>query len=203
MCSLDLVVRSKLRFVKFQISNFFLLKLSLVCTFWIILMCWCQKWFLKNKKTSLACISAQKAIWKATATTLPNTLLGFVERGCNRSRSRAWVPKRISKCYLAKFLYLNVTTLPFSISLQKENWKVEANVLRFFNHLLFLINCSKPSRSFDPEEWCVQLWCCLVRVAIRTKGTGWRESRFWRRNPGWLGEAFLDWQQASFENHGH
>jgi len=53
---------------------FFLLKLSAVCTFWIVLMCWCQKWFLKNKKTSLACISAQKAIWKAPATTLPNTL---------------------------------------------------------------------------------------------------------------------------------
>jgi len=29
---------------------FFLLKLSAVCTFWIVLMCWCQKWFLKNKK---------------------------------------------------------------------------------------------------------------------------------------------------------
>jgi hypothetical protein len=39
------------------------------------LMCWYQKWFLKNKKTSLACISARKAIWKATTTTLPNTLL--------------------------------------------------------------------------------------------------------------------------------
>jgi len=54
---------------------FFLLKLSVVCTFWIVLMCWCQKWFLKNEKTSLACISAWKAIWKITATTLPNTLL--------------------------------------------------------------------------------------------------------------------------------
>ena len=36
-------------------------------------MCWCQKKILKNKKISLACISAWKAIWKATATTLPNT----------------------------------------------------------------------------------------------------------------------------------
>ena len=53
----------------------FLLKLSAVYTFWIVLMCWYQKWFLKNKKTSLACISARKAIWKATTTTLPNTLL--------------------------------------------------------------------------------------------------------------------------------
>jgi len=58
-----------------QILNiFFLPKLSAVCTFWIVLMCWCQKWFLKNEKTSLACISARKAIWKASATTLPNTL---------------------------------------------------------------------------------------------------------------------------------
>ena len=54
---------------------FFLLKLSAVCTFWIVLMCWYQKWFLKNEKISLACISARKAIWKATVTTLPNTLL--------------------------------------------------------------------------------------------------------------------------------
>jgi len=42
------------------------------CMFWIFLMCWYQKWFLKNKKKSLACISAWKVIWKATATTLPN-----------------------------------------------------------------------------------------------------------------------------------
>jgi len=64
-----------LLFGEFQIFFFcFLLKLSVVCTFWIVLMCWYQKWFLKNKKTSLACISARKAIWKATTTTLPNTL---------------------------------------------------------------------------------------------------------------------------------
>jgi hypothetical protein len=48
---------------------------SAVCTFWIVLICWCQKWVLKNKKTSLTCISARKAIWKAPATTLPNTLV--------------------------------------------------------------------------------------------------------------------------------
>ena len=75
-----LVVRLHLRFVQIWIF-FFLLKLSSVCTFWIVLMCWCQKWFLKNKKTSLTYISARKAIWKATATTLPNTLYmngGFV-----------------------------------------------------------------------------------------------------------------------------
>jgi hypothetical protein len=42
--------------------------------FWIVLMCWYKKWFLKNKKTSLACILTRKVIWKATATTLPNIL---------------------------------------------------------------------------------------------------------------------------------
>ena len=69
-----LALRLNLRLTKFQLL-FFLLKLSAVCTFWIVLMCWCQKWFLKNEKTSLTCISARKAIWKATTTTLPNTLL--------------------------------------------------------------------------------------------------------------------------------
>jgi len=29
---------------------FFFLKFNIVCTFWIVLMCWYQKWFLKNKK---------------------------------------------------------------------------------------------------------------------------------------------------------
>ena len=73
-----LVLRLHLRFAQIWIFFFVLLKLSAVCTFWIVLMCWCQKWFLKNKKTSLACISARKAIWKATATTLPNTLFKFL-----------------------------------------------------------------------------------------------------------------------------
>ena len=53
---------------------FFLLKFNMVCMFWIILMCWCQKWFLKNKKKSFTCILARKVIWKTPATTLPNTL---------------------------------------------------------------------------------------------------------------------------------
>ena len=65
--------RCKPRSQKIQ-KIFFLLKFNMVCMFWIVLMCWYQKWFLKNKKTSLACISAQKVIWKATATTLPSTL---------------------------------------------------------------------------------------------------------------------------------
>jgi len=61
-----------------KIWFFFLLKFNMVCTFWIVLMCWCQKWFLKNEKTSLACILARKVIWKAPATTLPNTLSTWI-----------------------------------------------------------------------------------------------------------------------------
>jgi hypothetical protein len=57
-----------------NLNFFFLLKFNMVCTFWIVLMCWCQKWFLKNKKTSLACILARKVIWKAFTITLPNML---------------------------------------------------------------------------------------------------------------------------------
>jgi hypothetical protein len=56
-----------------NLNFFFLLKFNMVCMFWIVLMCWCQKWFLKNKKISLTCILARKVIWKAPATTLPNT----------------------------------------------------------------------------------------------------------------------------------
>jgi hypothetical protein len=40
--------RCKSRFKK--IKFFFLLKFNMICTFWIVLMCWCQNWFLKNKK---------------------------------------------------------------------------------------------------------------------------------------------------------
>jgi hypothetical protein len=29
---------------------FFLLKFNMICMFWIVLMCWCQKWFLKIEK---------------------------------------------------------------------------------------------------------------------------------------------------------
>jgi hypothetical protein len=47
----------------------------MVCTFWIVLMCWCQKWFLKNKKNIISMYFGTKFIWKATATTLPNILL--------------------------------------------------------------------------------------------------------------------------------
>jgi hypothetical protein len=47
-------------------NNFFL------CS-WIFLMCWCQKWILKNeKKTLLWYIFKRKTLWKATSTILPN-----------------------------------------------------------------------------------------------------------------------------------
>jgi hypothetical protein len=36
----------------------------MVCTFWIVLMCWYQKWFLNNEKTSLACIWHKKLFEK-------------------------------------------------------------------------------------------------------------------------------------------
>jgi len=58
--------------------NFFLLKFNMFCMFWIVLMCLCQKWFLKNKKTSLTYISIRKVIWKATITILPNILTCWI-----------------------------------------------------------------------------------------------------------------------------
>jgi hypothetical protein len=33
-----------------KIQFFFLLKFNMICMFWIVLMCWCQKWFLKIEK---------------------------------------------------------------------------------------------------------------------------------------------------------
>jgi hypothetical protein len=44
---------------------FFLLKLSAVCTFWIVLMCWCQKWFLKNKKNIIGMYFGTKSYLKS------------------------------------------------------------------------------------------------------------------------------------------
>jgi len=101
-------------FSEFQIFFiFFLLKLSAVCTFWIVLICWYQKWFLKNKKTSLACISARKAIWKATTTTLPNTLLRLkAERSVWVSffsdASFYWMPclRNRNRIFLISIIYL-------------------------------------------------------------------------------------------------
>jgi hypothetical protein len=37
-----------------KILKFFLLKFNMVYMFWIVLMCWCQKWFLKNKKNIIS-----------------------------------------------------------------------------------------------------------------------------------------------------
>jgi len=57
--------RKNLKFFFFEVICFW--------CFQIILMCWSQKWFLKNKKILLAHFSEWKALWKATTTTLPNT----------------------------------------------------------------------------------------------------------------------------------
>ena len=93
--SLETVWHCACNCVSSNFEIFFLLKLSAVCTFWIVLMCWCQKWFLKNEKTSLACISARKAIWKATTTTLPNTLESRIyiwQAACdNKRKIRTWL----------------------------------------------------------------------------------------------------------------
>jgi hypothetical protein len=48
-----------------QILIFFLLKLSAVFIFWIVLMCWCQKWFLKNKKNIISMYFGTKIYLKS------------------------------------------------------------------------------------------------------------------------------------------
>jgi hypothetical protein len=44
----------------------FLLKFNMICTFWIVLMCWCQKWFLKNKKNIISMYFGIKSYLKST-----------------------------------------------------------------------------------------------------------------------------------------
>jgi len=46
--------------------NFFLLKFNMVCMFWIFLMCWCQKWFLKNEKNIIGIYFNTKSYLKST-----------------------------------------------------------------------------------------------------------------------------------------
>jgi hypothetical protein len=69
-----------------KIWIFFCFELICFWYFQIILMCWYQKWFLKNKKKILlAYFSEWKALWKATTTTttLPNTHHGAIAHvGC-------------------------------------------------------------------------------------------------------------------------
>jgi len=62
------------RFQK-NLNFFFCFEVLCFWCFQIILMCWSQKWFLKNKKTLLTHFSEWKALWKATTTTttLQNT----------------------------------------------------------------------------------------------------------------------------------
>jgi hypothetical protein len=72
---------SKVLSKKFGIFLFFYFflcfKLIFFWFFQIILIRRCQKWFFKNKKTLFWCISEWKTLWKATTTTLPNTLKSF------------------------------------------------------------------------------------------------------------------------------
>jgi hypothetical protein len=49
-CSRRKCLGTRLKLCSHKIQFFFLLKFNTACTFWIVLMCWCQKWFLKNKK---------------------------------------------------------------------------------------------------------------------------------------------------------
>jgi hypothetical protein len=57
--------------------------------FCIVLMCWCQKWVLKNEKKILFwCISKQKALWKTTSTTLPNKHEQYRGLDFKQNRSR-------------------------------------------------------------------------------------------------------------------
>jgi len=39
---------------------------NMVCMFWIVLMCWCQKWFLKNKKNIIGMHFDTKSYLKST-----------------------------------------------------------------------------------------------------------------------------------------
>ena len=64
---------------KFEIFFFYF---EVIC-FWyfqIILMCWSQKWFLKNKKILLAHFFEWKTLWKTTITTFPYTIYHILGR---------------------------------------------------------------------------------------------------------------------------
>jgi len=85
---------------------FFFFCFEVIC-FWcfqIILMCWSQKWFLKNKKILLAYFSEWKALWKATTTTLSNTLHRQIIKGAVDGRrdhdlgTHFWVRTLHHKC---------------------------------------------------------------------------------------------------------
>jgi len=62
--------------------KFFFFYFEVIC-FWyfqIILMCWSQKWFLKNKKILLAHFFEWKTLWKTTITTFPYTIYHILGR---------------------------------------------------------------------------------------------------------------------------
>ena len=104
--------RLRLRSQKIWNCFFFLLKFNMVYMFWIVLMCWCQKWFLKNEKTSLACILARKVIWKAPATTLPNTLVQVLN---TRQMKMVKIKWNISLIFIILKLYKFILNLFFKI----------------------------------------------------------------------------------------
>jgi hypothetical protein len=119
-----LALRLNLFLTEFKI--FFLLKLSAICTFWIVLICWCQKWFLKNKKISLTCISARKTIWKATTTTLLNTLLPALCKVTYKTRGR----KRFA--HLENASYTPTEKDNIAKLLKRHIIKVSSNYLHVF-----------------------------------------------------------------------
>jgi hypothetical protein len=79
--------------VKWKGCTFFYVLIVLIC-FHIVLMCWCQKLFLKNKKKLFWCISKQKTLWTATATTIPN----------RPSRPETWLKPCSLKFFKTKLL---------------------------------------------------------------------------------------------------
>jgi len=82
---------------------FFLLKLNAVCTFWIVLMCWCQKWFLKNKKNHWHAFRHEKLFEK------------HQQPHC-QTRSKSYVSVSWGGLALATFFFL-LFSFSFSLSL--------------------------------------------------------------------------------------
>ena len=74
-------------------------------------MYWCQKYFLKNKKNYFDAFPSEKALWKTTATTLPNMLaLDNQSVLLNVIRTNVMVPIP-SKSYTKEFYLLNTFIL--------------------------------------------------------------------------------------------
>jgi hypothetical protein len=109
-------------------------------------MCWCQKRFLKNKKTSLTCISARKVILKATATTLPNTLLvvAWFEKP-------QWHPKTIlhglvTRVGMQECMEKLLEAQIFLISCTEIYWCFYSSIMKWFYILLQILKNTTASR---------------------------------------------------------